>query len=121
MKLGFAKAVMERGDDWLWGMKEVFAPHVFTEISMKDRTHDRADGAIMSLAFSPRVKDFYQRGGWIDDQETFARIEFEWLSTPALWAAYREGYDGAPDSHCKVGYGKTKYLAVVDLIEQECE
>ena len=46
-------------------------------------------------------------------------IEYEWHSTPHQWAAYRHGYDGAEDSRCKIGFGKTKEAAAADLIEQE--
>ena len=35
------------------------------------------------------------------------------------WAAYRDGYDGAPDSHCLVGRGPTEKAAIADLIELE--
>lgn len=35
------------------------------------------------------------------------------------WRATREDYDGAPDSRGHVGYGRTKYEAIVDLLEQE--
>lgn len=55
---------------------------------------------------------------WFDGSD-FQQFEFEWQSTPALWAAFRPGYDGAPDSGCKVGLGKTKHEAAADLIEQE--
>lgn len=46
-------------------------------------------------------------------------FEYQWHSTPALWSAVRPSYDGAPDSHCKIGYGKTHLEAEADLIEQE--
>lgn len=35
------------------------------------------------------------------------------------WSAVREGYDGAPDSHCIIGRGPTEQAAIDDLIEQE--
>jgi hypothetical protein len=35
------------------------------------------------------------------------------------WCAYDEDtYDGAPDSHCPIGYGATEEEAVADLMEQ---
>jgi hypothetical protein len=46
-------------------------------------------------------------------------FEYQWHSTPALWSAVRPGYDGAPDAHCKIGYGKTPMEAEADLIAQE--
>lgn len=46
-------------------------------------------------------------------------FEYEWHSTPGLWSAVRPGYDGAPDSGCKRGFGKTPLEAEADLIEQE--
>jgi hypothetical protein len=46
-------------------------------------------------------------------------FEYEWHSTPQLWSAVRPGYDGAPDSGCKSGFGKTPMEAEADLIEQE--
>lgn len=46
-------------------------------------------------------------------------FEYEWHSTPQLWSAVRPGYDGAPDSGCKMGFGKTPLEAEADLIEQE--
>ena len=46
------------------------------------------------------------------------RIELIWQSTPALWAAiFADSYDGAEDSHCPMGFGKTEDEAVADLIE----
>lgn len=35
------------------------------------------------------------------------------------WSAVREGYDGAPDSHCLIGRGATEAAAIADLVEQE--
>lgn len=46
-------------------------------------------------------------------------FEYEWHSTPQLWSAVRPGYDGAPDSGCKQGFGKTPMEAEADLIGQE--
>lgn len=34
------------------------------------------------------------------------------------WVAVTDDYDGAPDSHCPVGYGRTEAEAVADLKEQ---
>jgi hypothetical protein len=48
-----------------------------------------------------------------------ADIELLWQSTPALWAAYREGYCGCGTCHPPVGFGKTKEAATADLLEQE--
>jgi hypothetical protein len=55
----------------------------------------------------------------INDLEVFGKITFEWHSTPALWVATRPDYDGAPDSHCPIGVGRTKTEAAADLLEQE--
>lgn len=46
-------------------------------------------------------------------------FEYQWHSTPQLWSAVRPGYDGAPDSGCKQGFGKTPMEAEANLIEQE--
>jgi hypothetical protein len=46
-------------------------------------------------------------------------IEYSWHSTPALWCATRRSYDGAPDAHCPIGFGKTKEEAAAELIEME--
>lgn len=46
-------------------------------------------------------------------------IEYSWHSTPALWCATRRSYDGAPDSHCPIGFGKTKEEAAAELVEME--
>lgn len=35
------------------------------------------------------------------------------------WSAVRDDYDGAPDSHCPVGYGTTEKAAIDNLLEQE--
>lgn len=48
----------------------------------------------------------------------------EWVYPPIPerscdWAAYRYGYDGAPDSHCLVGRGPSEWAAIKDLLEQE--
>jgi hypothetical protein len=50
-------------------------------------------------------------------------IEYEWHSTPRLWAAYRHGYDGAPNAGTagRMGFGKTKETAAADLIERESQ
>jgi hypothetical protein len=55
--------------------------------------------------------------------ETRPLIEFEWVSTPALWAAYREGYCGCEECRGRipVGYGKTPSAAEADLLEKEDE
>jgi hypothetical protein len=37
------------------------------------------------------------------------------------WSAVREGYDGADDSHCPIGRGRTEQEAIADLIEKESE
>lgn len=42
----------------------------------------------------------------------------EWHSTPQLWSAVFDGYDGAPDSKHPMGFGKTKEEAADDLIEK---
>lgn len=35
------------------------------------------------------------------------------------WAAYdQDTYDGAPDSHCPIGYGRTEEEAIKDLLDQ---
>jgi hypothetical protein len=44
-----------------------------------------------------------------------------WQSTPQLWMATFENYDGAPDSKHPQGFGKTKAEAVADLIEMADE
>lgn len=46
-------------------------------------------------------------------------MDFSWQSTPQLWAAMRKDYDGAIDSKCPIGFGKTKEEAAADLIERE--
>lgn len=46
-------------------------------------------------------------------------IEYSWHSTPQLWCAHRKNYDGAPDSHCPIGFGKTKEAAAAELLEWE--
>lgn len=46
-------------------------------------------------------------------------FEYQWHSTPQLWSAVRPGYDGAPDAHCPIGFGKTKAEAEQDLIDME--
>lgn len=34
------------------------------------------------------------------------------------WSATTDNYDGAPDSHCPIGYGPTEAAAIADLNEQ---
>jgi hypothetical protein len=41
----------------------------------------------------------------------------DWHSTPQLWVATFDNYDGAPDSKHPQGFGKTKAEAVADLLE----
>lgn len=48
-----------------------------------------------------------------------SNIEYHWQSTPQLWMAIREGYDGAIDSKYPQGFGRTKEEAAADLIEKE--
>ena len=47
------------------------------------------------------------------------RIDFQ--STPRLWMATRESYDGAPDNHCPYGLGKTPAEALAHLLEAELD
>jgi hypothetical protein len=35
------------------------------------------------------------------------------------YCAVREGYDGAPDSHCPIGVGRTRFQAIADLLDAE--
>lgn len=43
-------------------------------------------------------------------------ISVEFHSTPQLYIAYfRDEYDGAPDSHHPMGFGKTEAEAIADL------
>jgi hypothetical protein len=71
------------------------------------------------VEYSESQESFDARMGieYTDKEEPL--IEYSWQSTPALWAAMREGYDGAPDSGYKIGYGKTKEEAAAALIEAE--
>lgn len=49
-------------------------------------------------------------------------ISVEFHSTPQLYSAvFSQEYDGAPDSHCPMGFGKDPAHAVADLIEQDEE
>ena len=34
------------------------------------------------------------------------------------WSAVTDDYDGAEDSHCPIGYGRTETEAIADLMEQ---
>jgi hypothetical protein len=34
------------------------------------------------------------------------------------WSAVEDGYDGAEDSHCPIGYGATEAEAIADLQQQ---
>ena len=34
------------------------------------------------------------------------------------WSAVLDNYDGAPDSHCPIGYGATEAEAMQELIDQ---
>jgi hypothetical protein len=38
------------------------------------------------------------------------------------WSAVTDNYDGAEDSHCPIGHGRTEAEAIADLLEQleEC-
>lgn len=60
------------------------------------------------------VRHYKERMGMTDEP-----IEYSWHSTPALWCAVRRSYDGAPDAHCPIGFGRTKEEAAADLIEME--
>jgi hypothetical protein len=51
-------------------------------------------------------------------------IEYSWQSTPQLWMATFDNYDGAPDSkppRSLIGFGKTKEEAAADLVEKADE
>ena len=50
-------------------------------------------------------------------------IETEWVSTPALWSAYRSGQCFCEECRgsSTVGFGKTEQAAIADLQEQEEE
>lgn len=49
------------------------------------------------------------------------KVDLNWQSTPQLWMATFDNYDGAPDSKHPVGLGKTPGEAVADLFEQDYE
>ena len=124
MKLGFADAVRQLGDDWLWGMKQTFALHVATELAMKDRAHDHAEKAIMDLCTKSASRDFFRRGmsATFPELDLYEPIEIEFVYPPIPercfdYRATREGYEPGD----KMGYGRTPFEAINDLIEQECE
>lgn len=48
-------------------------------------------------------------------------IDIRFQSTPQLWMATRESYDGAPDSHYPYGLGRTPAEALAHLLEQELD
>ena len=48
------------------------------------------------------------------------KITTSWQSTPQLWMAVFDDYDGAVDSRHPQGFGKTEAQAVEDLLEHEC-
>ena len=48
-------------------------------------------------------------------------ITYYWQSTPQLWMAVFDNYDGAIDSKHPQGFGRTKEEAAADLLEQEAE
>lgn len=55
-------------------------------------------------------------------EEAGRPISFEFHSTPQLWSAiFKDEYDGAPDSRSTMGFGKTKFEAVADLLEKDAE
>jgi hypothetical protein len=47
------------------------------------------------------------------------KIITSWQSTPQLWMAVFDNYDGAVDSKHPMGFGKTEAQAVEDLLEHE--
>lgn len=49
------------------------------------------------------------------------KIVTEFETTPRLWSAVFDNYDGAPDSHHPMGFGQTELSAVADLLEQDRE
>lgn len=48
-------------------------------------------------------------------------IRIIWQSTPRLWMALRDSYDGAVDAHDIYGLGKTPAEALAHLLEQELD
>lgn len=50
------------------------------------------------------------------------RVEFDYPPIPIRSFDYSavddDTYDGAPDSHCPIGYGPTREAAIADLLEQ---
>ena len=46
-------------------------------------------------------------------------VEFSWQSTPQLWMATFDDYDGAPDSYCPIGIGTTQEDATRNLFEHD--
>lgn len=104
----FVKAVTEFGDSWRCRMP--------TDLLLKatdDLTFDRREAAGMKLleegvlsrigppayvhAYPPMIVDEHGYG----------------------YCAVREGYDGAPDSNCPIGVGRTRFQAIADLLDAE--
>ena len=47
------------------------------------------------------------------------KIITSWQSTPQLWMAVFDNYDGAIDSRHPMGFGKSEMDSVADLLQQE--
>lgn len=50
------------------------------------------------------------------------KIRTEYWLKPGLgadWLATFDDYDGAPDTHCPIGFGMTEEEAISDLLEKD--
>jgi hypothetical protein len=115
--VSFAAAVREMGDLWRYSSHLPWSAK--REMPSAESTPDRRDAAAMAcmeLGMHPRVFEPSTR-----DLDAYERIHVGEAGFAGMWSATRESYDGAPDSHCPHGTGWSRYAAIADLIEQECE
>lgn len=103
----FVAAVTKHGDQWILGVPFCCWP---TEKTFDWKEALRVVG--MERGLIPRVSALEML-----DLNTLPPVDIH--EHGFGYCAVREGYDGAPDSHCPIGIGRTKAEAVADLVEQE--
>lgn len=113
-RVSFVEAVTKHGDNWKLGIPFPLASGLYRDTS-RDDDREYARMQLMEQGILPRVDLYPATGPAIVTEFVYPPIPERCFD----WSAVREGYNGAPDSHCPQGFGCTKFEAIADLLEQE--
>jgi hypothetical protein len=109
-RISYVAAVTKHGDHWLLGVPPKCWPN---EQTFDWREH--LSMRLMEQGVKARVSETVVDGPGIVTSFDYPPIPIRSMD----WSAHREDYDGAEDSHCPIGHGRTVFLAIADLLEQE--